>query len=411
METLIAFAVILIAITVASLRYRLSPFLTLVGASVLFGFIAGMPAETVIAAVTGGAGRIFSILAVVIFCGVGIAQVLRESGRIADIVADIRGLVRRPLATAGAAGYLLSVPLMCGITSFVILAPILTHLSPDRQASKTLLYCAGAAGMISYVLLYPAPVVYSTITTLGLFSGRPWNIDLAALPLSLLLLAGLLLATRRRTPPAEPPEEPAAGRDLRAWLPFIVIVGMLAVGSLVPPLHALANINLALLAGLFAALATVPGDVRERALHKGTKNAGIIIFDLAGAGALGGVIAASTFPADVTALVTGNLPLIILPFVIAALVQAAQGSRVVTAAVTGSILATTPAVTAINPLALVLMVSAGAFMFSYVSDPFFWLLKRTTGDDFSAIVRNYTLPLSAAGLVTLAAALVVQAVQ
>ena len=410
METLIAFAVILAAITVASLRYRLPPFLTLVGASILFGLLSGMPAETIVGVATTGAGRIFSLLGIVVFCGVGIAQVLRESGRIEGIVADIRKLVRRPLATAGTAGYLLSVPLMCGITSFVILAPIITHLHSDRRASKTLLYCAGVAGMISYVLLYPSPVVYSTITTLDLASGQPWGIDLIALPLSLLLLAGLLLAMRRRIPPADDEREtPAAGRSHRAWLPFAVIVGMLATGSLVPPLHALANINLALLAGLVAALATVPGEVRERALHKGTKNAGIIIFDLAGAGALGGVIAASTFPADVTALASGYLPIIILPFVIAALVQAAQGSRVVTAAVTSAILVTIPAVTAMNPLALVLMVSAGAFMFSYVSDPFFWLLKRTTGDDFSAVVRNYTLPLSVAGLVTLAAALVVQA--
>jgi len=409
METLIAFAVILVAITVASLRYRLPPFLTLVGASILFGLLSGMPAETIVGVATTGAGRIFSLLGIVVFCGVGIAQVLRESGRIEGIVADIRKLVRRPLATAGAAGYLLSVPLMCGITSFVILAPIITHLHSDRQASKTLLYCAGVAGMISYVLLYPSPVVYSTITTLDLASGQPWGIDLITLPLSLLLLAGLLLAMRRRIPPADEAEPPAAGRSHRAWLPFAVIVGMLVIGSLIPPLHALANINLALLAGLVAALATVPGDVRERALHKGTKNAGIIIFDLAGAGALGGVIAASAFPADVTALASGYLPITILPFVIAALVQAAQGSRVVTAAVTSAILVTIPAVTAMNPLALVLMVSAGAFMFSYVSDPFFWLLKRTTGDDFSAVVRNYTLPLSVAGLVTLAAALVVQA--
>ncbi|HOI14268.1 MAG TPA: hypothetical protein PLG75_10430 [Methanoculleus sp.] len=410
METLIAFAVALAAITVASLRYRLPPFLTLVGTSVLFGFLSGMPAEAVVAAITGGAGRIFSILGIVIFCGVGIAQVLRESGRVEEIVADIRGLVRRPLATAGTAGYLLAVPLMCGITSFIILAPILTHLHPDGRAAKTLLYCAGVAGMISYVLLYPAPVVYSTITTLGL-SGRPWDIDLVALPLSLLLLAGLLLGLRARiTPAGQPEERPAGGRHLRAWLPFLVIALVLSIGSLVPPLHALANINLALLTGLFAALATVPGDVRERALTRGTKNAGIIIFDLAGAGALGGVIAASTFPADVTTLVAGFLPVALLPFVIAALVQAAQGSRVVTATVTGAILATTPAVAAIDPLALVLMVSAGAFMFSYVSDPFFWLLKRTTGDEFSGVVRNYTLPLSAAGLVTLAAALVVQAV-
>lgn len=414
MDTLIPFALALLVITVASLRYRLPPFLTLVGTSVLFGFLAGMPAETIMPAVTGGAGRIFSVLGIVIFCGVGIAQVLRESGLIADIVAGIRGLVRRPLATAGAAGYLLSVPLMCGITSFIILAPILTHLHTDRQASRTLLYCAGVAGMISYVLLYPAPVVYTTITTLGLYPGRPWEINLIALPVSLLILAAFLLILRARRPltalPAESiPVTGIAGGRLRAWFPFIVILLMLVVGSLVPPLHALANINLALLAGLFAALVTVPGEIQQRALARGTKNAGIIIFDLAGAGAFGGVIAASTFPADVTVLVQGILPITLLPFVIAALLQAAQGSRVVTTAVTSTILTTIPAVLVINPLAMVLMISAGAFMFSYVSDPFFWVIKRITGDEFSGVVRNYTLPLLAVGLVTLVVALVVEA--
>ncbi len=413
METLIAFVIALVVITVASIRYRLPPFLTLIGTSVLFGLLAGMPAETILPAITNGAGRIFSLLGIVIFCGVGIAQVLRESGLVADIVASIQGLVRRPLTTAGVAGYLLSVPLMCGITSFVILAPILTHLHTDRQASRTLLYCAGVAGIISYVLLYPTPVVYSIITTLDLFPGHPWTIDLIALPVSLLLLIGFLLALRTRTPPAALPEESApetSGRKFRAWLPFVVILLMLVIGSLVPTLHILADINLALLAGLFAALVTVPGEVQQKALARGTRNSGIIIFDLVGAGAFGSVIAASTFPADIAVLVQGILPITLLPFVIAALLQAAQGSRVVTATVTSTILATIPATLAINPLALVLMISAGAFMFSYVSDPFFWVLKRMTGDEFSGVIRNYTLPLSVAGLVTLVAALIVEAV-
>ncbi len=410
MNTIIPLALAFVLITIASLRYRLPPFLSLVGTSIVFGLLAGLPAEMVITSITGGAGRIFATLGVVIFSGVGIAQVLRESGRIEEIVADIRGAVRRPLATAGTAGYLLSVPLMCGITSFLILAPIISHLQTDREASKTLLYCAGIAGMISYVLLYPAPVVYSMMATPGLFSGNPWKFNLLAIPVSLIILAGLFVVLRSRgIPPPAPPETTTTGWHPRAWLPFLVILAALACGTLIPSLHALANVNLALLAGLFAALLSVPGDVRERALARGTKNAGIIIFDLAGAGAFGGVIAASAFSADVTALVTGYLPITLLPFVIAALVQAAQGSRVVTATVTATILATIPAVLVINPFALVLMVSAGAFMFSYASDPFFWLLKQTTGDDFAAVVRNYTIPLSMAGLVTLAAALLIQA--
>ena len=410
MNAIIPFALAFVLITIASLRYRLPPFLSLVGTSIVFGLLAGLPAEMVITSITGGAGRIFATLGVVIFSGVGIAQVLRESGRIEEIVADIRGAVRRPLATAGTAGYLLSVPLMCGITSFLILAPIISHLQTDGEASKTLLYCAGIAGMISYVLLYPAPVVYSMMATPGLFSANPWKFNLLAIPVSLIILAGLFVVLRSRgIPPPAPPETTTTGWHPRAWLPFLVILAALACGTLIPSLHALANVNLALLAGLFAALISVPGDVRERALARGTKNAGIIIFDLAGAGAFGGVIAASAFSADVTALVTGYLPITLLPFVIAALVQAAQGSRVVTATVTATILATIPAVQVINPFALVLMVSAGAFMFSYASDPFFWLLKQTTGDDFAAVVRNYTLPLSVAGVVTLAAALLIQA--
>ncbi len=410
MNTLIPFALALVLITVASLRYRLPPFLSLVGTSIVFGLLAGLPAETVITSITGGAGRIFATLGVVIFCGVNIAQVLRESGRIEEIVADIRGAVRRPLATAGTAGYLLSVPLMCGITSFLILAPIISHLHTDREASKTLLYCAGIAGMISYVLLYPAPVVYSMMATPGLFAGNPWKFNLLAIPVSLIILAGLLVALRSRSsPPTAPSGMTTTGWHPRAWLPFLVILAALAAGTLIPSLHALANVNLALLAGLFAALLGVPGDVRERALARGAKTAGIIIFDLAGAGAFGGVIAASAFSTDVTALVAGYLPITLLPFVIAALVQAAQGSRVVTASVTATILATIPAVLVINPFSLVLMVSAGAFMFSYASDPFFWLLKQTTGNDFAAVVRNYTIPLSMAGLVTLAAALLIQA--
>jgi GntP family gluconate:H+ symporter len=410
MNALIPFALALVLITVASLRYRLPPFLSLVGTSIVFGLLAGLPAETVITSITGGAGRIFATLGVVIFCGVNIAQVLRESGRIEEIVADIRGAVRRPLATAGTAGYLLSVPLMCGITSFLILAPIISHLHTDREASKTLLYCAGIAGMISYVLLYPAPVVYSMMATPGLFAGNPWKFNLLAIPVSLIILAGLLVALRSRSsPPTAPSGMTTTGWHPRAWLPFLVILAALAAGTLIPSLHALANVNLALLAGLFAALLGVPGDVRERALARGAKTAGIIIFDLAGAGAFGGVIAASAFSTDVTALVAGYLPITLLPFVIAALVQAAQGSRVVTASVTATILATIPAVLVINPFSLVLMVSAGAFMFSYASDPFFWLLKQTTGDDFAAVVRNYTIPLSMAGLVTLAAALLIQA--
>ncbi len=414
MGTLLAFALSLVLITAVSVRYRMPPFLTLVAASVVFGILAGMPFDIFMPAITAGAGRIFSLLGIVIFAGVGIAQVLRESGLVDQIVTDVRRVAKQPLSTAGVAGFLLSVPLMCGITSFVIISPIVARLRADREGTKLLLYTAGVAGIISYVLLFPAPVIYTIVSTLGTHPQQPWQIDAVTLPVSLLLLVLLLLAVRRRSVPLPTGNavgsvpETSGSRRLRAWLPFAVLFLMLGVGSAFPPLRPLSNINIALIAALLTALAGVPADVRLEALGKGTRNAGIIIFDLAGAGAFGGVVAASAFPSEISALAGDVLPVIVLPFAIAALLQAAQGSRVVTAAITSTILSTTAVASTIHPVSLVLMISAGAFMFSYVSDPFFWLIQRTTGDGIASAVRHYTLPLSAAGLVTLAAALIIQ---
>jgi gluconate:H+ symporter, GntP family len=414
MSTLIPFAVCLILITVAAVRYRLPPFLTLIGASILFGVLSGMPAETLMPAITGGAGRIFSILGIVIFCGVVIAQVLRESGQIESIVADIKGAVQRPLYTSGVAGFLLSVPLMCGITAFVIISPIVAHLRSDRAAAVKLLYVAAVGAILSYVLLYPSPVIQAMVTLLPLTAADPWQLNLVTLPVALMLLL-LLFAVWRYRLPIRPDETAETGAHapthihIRAWLPFLALAAMILTGVAVPALSLLGNINIALFAAVLIALAGVPGDVQQRALMKGTKNAGIIIFDLCGAGAFGGVIAASAFPAEVTTLVSGLLPAVLLPFVIAALVQAAQGSRVVTAAITSTILAATGIVADFDPTTLVLMIAAGAFMFSYVSDPFFWLVKRATDDSFFDVIKNYTLPLSCAGIITLAAALIIEA--
>jgi len=414
MSTLIPFAACLILITVAAVRYRLPPFLTLIGASILFGILSGMPAEALMQAITGGAGRIFSFLGIVIFCGVVIAQVLGESGQIESIVADIREAVQRPLYTSGIAGFLLSVPLMCGITAFIIISPIIAHLRNDRAAAVQLLYVAAVGAILSYVLLYPSPVIQAMVTMLPLTAADPWQLDLVTLPIALLLLL-LLFAVWRHRLPAKPQEiiqsdpRPPARIRIRAWLPFLALAAMILTGAAVPALGLFGNINIALFAAVLIALAGVPGDVQQRALTKGTKNAGIIIFDLCGAGAFGSVIAASAFPAEVTALVSGLLPVVLLPFVIAALVQAAQGSRVVTAAITSTILAATGIVADFNPASLVLMIAAGAFMFSYVSDPFFWLVKRATDDGFSGVIKHYTFPLSCAGIITLAAALVIEA--
>ncbi|NLH22037.1 MAG: hypothetical protein GX463_07710, partial [Methanothrix sp.] len=50
------------------------------------------------------------------------------------------------------------------------------------------------------------------------------------------------------------------------------------------------------------------------------------------------------------------------------------------------------------PVTLALLIASGAFVLSYVADPYFWLIKRSTGASMAQMVRGYTLPLSLLGM-------------
>jgi gluconate:H+ symporter, GntP family len=62
----------------------------------------------------------------------------------------------------------------------------------------------------------------------------------------------------------------------------------------------------------------------------------------------------------------------------------------------------------INPLALFLMIIAGAGVMCFVTDPYFWLLHRETGDEVKRVFIYYTLPQIVFGFVTCGIALGIQ---
>jgi len=143
-------------------------------------------------------------------------------------------------------------------------------------------------------------------------------------------------------------------------------------------------------------------------VHKGTMHAGMIMFDICGAGALGNVIAVSGFSGEVFPLISGALPLVLVPFAFTALVQAAQGSRVVSAVIASEVLSGTAIAASMHPIPLILSVAAGTCVISYLSDPYFWLLQRTTGDSAGGVVKHYSLPLFICGLAALSGAIALQ---
>jgi GntP family gluconate:H+ symporter len=409
MDPLAAFVITLALITAVSLWYRISPFFTLVGGAVLFGLLAGMTPDATMLGIVAGVGRVFSAFGIIILCGAVIAKLLQEQHQIEEIVADIRKHVKNPPVIAGLSGYLLSVPITCCITAYIMLNPILDSLEKDKAKRNMLLYLAAVGGITSYALVYPTPVV---IPLYDAFSGgmSPFLFDAIAIPLSLLVLGGILLFFRLARPDAMTqetagPQETVAGTPVRqegihwrAWAPFIAILAAIPVALLLLHLSQMSMINTIMLVGAVTAIALAPHDVRARGLSQGAKHAGLIIFDICGAGALGFVIVKSGFAQDALGQLTLLIPVILVPFILAALIETAQGSRVVTAVITAEVLAGSAVVGSIHPLPLILLISAGSCMVSYVTDPFFWLVQRTTGDDIGTVVKNYTLPIALAGV-------------
>jgi GntP family gluconate:H+ symporter len=409
MDPLPAFVITLALITIVSLRYRISPFFTLIGGAVLFGLLAGMTPDATILGIIAGVGKVFSAFGIIILCGAVIAKLLQEQHQIEEIVADIRRFIKNPPVIAGVSGYLLAVPITCCITAYIMLNPILDSIEKDRARRNVLLYLAAVGGIISYALVYPTPVV---IPLYDAFSGgmSPFLFDAVSIPLSLLILGGILLYFRFARPDTANPEttgqqETAPGIPVlhqeihwRAWAPFIAILAAIPVALLLLHLSQVSMINVIMLVGAVMAIALAPQEVRAQGLSQGAKHAGLIIFDICGAGALGFVIVQSGFAHSALNQLTLLIPVILVPFFLAALIETAQGSRVVTAVITAEVLAGSAVVGAIHPIPLILLISAGSCIVSYVTDPFFWLVQRTTGDDVGTVVKNYTLPIALAGI-------------
>jgi GntP family gluconate:H+ symporter len=420
MDLLPAFVITLVLITLVSVRFRISPFFTLIGGSILFGLLGGLTLDETMLGIIAGIGKVFSAFGIIILCGAVIAKLLQEQHQIEEIVADIRQRVRNPREIAGISGYILAVPITCCITAYIMLNPILDNLEKDPRKRNVLLYLAAVGSIISYALIYPTPVVIPLFDAFSL-GMSPLFYDAVSFPLSLIALAGILLFFRWWCAPEKEPGSnrvlvgtgetqagaPAPGSTIhwRAWIPFLAIIAAVPTALFIFRLSQVSMINFIMLTGAVTALALAPQSARSVGLTQGAKHAGMIIFDISGAGALGYVIVRSGFAQAALGELTLFIPVILIPFLLAAMIETAQGSRVVTAVITAEVLAGSAVASAIHPLPLILLISAGSCIVSYVTDPYFWLIQRTTGDDVRTVVRNYTLPVALVGIFLLVVAL------
>ena len=397
----------LISIVIVSLIIpRLGPFLSLVLSSIVYGLLCGMEPD-LMAYITTGLSRMFSSLVIVVFSGAVIAEYLRKTGSIDRIVFDLQKISGRSLLVSGIAGYVVALPVMCSVTAYMILDPVVSALGKQTEGSaRRRQFMTAVCSIISFNLIYPSPVMVSLSGTLDL---KPYELLSVGLPISLILFAIAYLYMRRLPTPftAASPGPAVVTTRFKAWAPLILPMVLIlmgaaeAVASKAGWIELIGNPSIALLIGALLCVALAQNAVQE-IIRVASRRSGVIMLDLCGAGAFGYVISQSGLGRALYDTIGPALPAIVLPFLISSILQLAQGSRVVTVVVSAQILQSFP----MDELTMAFLICAGAFMFSYISDPYFWLVKESTRSNMLEMIRGYTFPLSLLGIATFAATVV-----
>ncbi|MDR1178341.1 MAG: GntP family permease, partial [Spirochaetaceae bacterium] len=175
---IVVFVIAIIVMILAISKFKIHPFLSIMGISLIFGLVAGVPLvntrvgdRTVdgIATVIGlGFSGTFTSIGIVIILGALIGTVLEATGaafKLADMVVKLVG-PKHPVIAVQLMGWVVSIPVFCD-SGFVILDPIRKALVKRTRASSVAMTVALSTGLYSsHVFIPPTPGPIAAANTL-----------------------------------------------------------------------------------------------------------------------------------------------------------------------------------------------------------------------------------------------------
>ena len=422
--TLIAVILLIFAIT----KLKMHPVLAIFLAALIAGIGYGYGVTQTVSLITGGFGGTMTGTGCVILFGAIIAMGVRDSGAVKSMVNACISIFHGKcleLAT-GMAGFLMSIPVFGDITG-VLMTPIHSILGKRSRRSMSTMAGYGALGTnLTHCMVPPTPGALAMVLLLGanLGSSIVWGTIIC---LVAYLLTWLLTHKWVEKEFIEPradfvgdvqPVDSDDYHDLmikekglpNIWLaliPIFVPVILIAAASfaslalpegsaLLEVLNVLGSRDIAMFTGvlLMFALAVVYKDniLKNHEANTGKKTTSLsetifgswVVEALEAAlmplmitamgGAFGAVIKANTTISQLgEALAALNFPGFLFPFLIAALLMAAVGSRTTAGMTAAAIVAPMMSQLGLTPLSAFLLCGAGTMCFSHVNDSGFWI--------------------------------------
>lgn len=448
----VAIAVMIVAIS----KFKVHPFIAIMGISLILALVVGIPlidiaatdttpAKQGIATIIGaGFSGTFAGIGIVIILGALVGTLLERTGaaiKLADMVVKLVGKKHPELAIM-IMGWIVSIPVFCD-SGFVILDPIRKALRRRTQTSSVAMTVALSAGLYaSHVLIPPTPGPIAAAGSLGLADNLLLVMAMGAVISVPALIAAYFYALYigKKVKSSEDEEDGLVSQTYEelvkdyknlpngfmALAPILspvllmavssVVVALKMKGSFITVLRFLGNPMIALTVGLLFGIYLLfkSGKMSEfNALCNDTlKVVGPILFVTAAGGVLGKVIASAGFveymKANASSIATIG---IFFPFIIAAILKTAQGSSTVaittTAGILGSFAATDSMMNVLGlntPMLAVLAVmaiGAGSMTVSHANDSYFWVVTNFGGmktEDGYATQTGVTLVMGIAAM-------------
>lgn len=418
----------LVLVTVAAIGFllvliliaRMHAFLALFITSMALGLAAGMPAVKVLKSMQTGFGSALGFIAVVIGLGAIIGRFLEDSGggrALADWLLLKIGRDHAQWAVLAAA-FLVGLPVFFEV-GFIILVPLTWSIARESKRSVLLYALPLAAAMTvlhAFVPPHPAPSVAAQL--LGADVGRIILYGIA-LSVPLMILGGIVYGkwiSKRLLPPVPPAGDGSRTGEMEDRKPpsVIVVVTVLVLPVILIFIATLANYVgapgrevydfighpfTALLLSVLAAMLFLGlrrGLSPEQVTQAATKSLAPIatlLLIIGGGGALKQVIVDCGVGAYAgKELAASSISPLLVCFVTAAGLRAAQGSATVAIVTAAGILAPLmKQFTDVSPEMLVLAVSCGGTSISHVNDAGFWLVKEYLGLSVADTLKSWSV--------------------
>ena len=416
---IIVFVLMVVLMIVAISKYKIHPFLSIMGVSLVLALVA-LPLADIPNTIGAGFSGTFSSLGIVIILGAMIGFFLEKTGAaltMADWVVRKVG-DKHPDLAIQLMGWIVSIPVFCD-SGYVILNPIRKAMIKKTGVSATAMAVALSVGLYtSHVFIPPTPGPIAAAQSLGLESNMLLVIGTGVLVSIPVLLSGYLFAKFIGKQVHSTDDNDASAKsydELKAefgqlpgtaisFAPIVAPILLMAVKSVVDMtsmggffgdlLKFLGTPIIALTVGLLISVGTLfsagKGDEFYDLANETLKTVGPILFVTAAGGVLGKVISNAGIVSYITENAPGLMSVgIFFPFLIAAILKSAQGSSTVAITTTAGIMGlysaegtlmaalglTTPFAAALTVMAI----GAGAMTVSHANDSYFWVVTNFGG--------------------------------